>query len=393
MNTDRILRIALVRNAVHRRGGVERYVWGFARDLAARGHEVYLFARRWEGLPSAVVRRPVGRMGGLSASKARSFARGAIAALRGESFNAIFNFDRVPIHGIYRAGEGCHREWLRVAARNLPPVARIRHRLDPVHAFHLGVERRLFSGALSPRVVAISQRVREDILRHYGGTDGTGIDEEHIKVIYNGVDSEQFSPAQGPEEKNRLRKRLGLAPDDVAILFVGSGIFRKGFANLLRAGAVLKGRGAKICIVSMGRPGGRGGAARMAERWGMGKNVRFTAADEHPPDVYRAADLFCLPSLYEPFGFACLEALASGLPCIVSRACGAAEILTQGENGYILEQAEDVDAMAGYFESLLDEDVRTRMGAAARALAERYPVSANTDQMLEIHREIQAQAS
>ena len=200
--------------------------------------------------------------------------------------------------------------------------------------------------------------MREDILRHYGGSGATGIREENVKVIYNGVDLEEFSPARSSEERSHLRERLGLTPDDVVVLFVGTGIFRKGFKHLLRAGAILKNRGIKICILAMGRPGGRGGANRLAKQWKMQGNVRFTPTHEHPANVYRAADLFCLPSLYEPFGFACLEALASGLPCIVSRACGAAEILSEAKNGYILEQADDADTLAKYIESLFDEKIR-----------------------------------
>lgn len=391
MNRNQILRLALIRNAVHRHGGVERYVWGFARDLSLRGHEVHLFAKRWKEPPSGVVCRPVGRMGGFSVSKVRSFARGVMVALQGEAFDGIFNFDRAPVYGIYRAGEGCHREWLRVANQHLPIGARIQHRLDPVHAFHLSVERQLFSDRLSPCVIAISQRVREDILRHYGGSGTTGIREENVKVIYNGVDLEEFSPARSSEERSHLRERLGLTPDDVVVLFVGTGIFRKGFKHLLRAGAILKNRGIKICILAMGRPGGRGGANRLAKQWKMQGNVRFTPTHEHPANVYRAADLFCLPSLYEPFGFACLEALASGLPCIVSRACGAAEILSEAKNGYILEQADDADTLAKYIESLFDEKIRRQMGESARTLAEKYPISINTDQMLEVHQEVYSQ--
>jgi UDP-glucose:(heptosyl)LPS alpha-1,3-glucosyltransferase len=311
-----------------------------------------------------------------------------MGALQGETFDGIFNFDRTPIYGIYRAGEGCHREWLRVANQHLPMGARILRRLDPVHAFHLSMERQLFSDRLAPCVVAISQRVRKDILRHYGGSDTTGIREKNVKVIYNGVDSEEFSPADSVEERSRIRKRLGLAPDDVVVLFVGTGIFRKGFKHLLRAGAILKNRGANISILAMGRPEGQGGASKLAKRWKMEGNVRFSPAHEYPANVYRAADLFCLPSIYEPFGFACLEALASGLPCIVSRACGAAEILSEAKNGYILEEADDADTLAEHIESLFDEKVRRQMGESARTLAEKYPISKNTDQMLEVYQEV-----
>ncbi|MFQ5692761.1 MAG: glycosyltransferase family 4 protein, partial [Nitrospinota bacterium] len=226
MSDFRPLRVALVRNAVHRHGGVERYVWELARDLASRGHEVHLFAHRWEDVPQGVVCRPVGRTGGLSVLKARSFARGVLRALRGERFDIVHNFDRVPVRGIYRAGEGCHREWLRVAAAHLGPAGRTWKRLDPLHAFHLSVERRIYSRELSRKVVAISRKVRDEILRHYGPGGsvpaGTALAEEDITVIYNGVDLAEFSPPDGPGRKAELRRALGLDPDDFAVLFVGS---------------------------------------------------------------------------------------------------------------------------------------------------------------------------
>ncbi len=408
MNDDRPLRIALVRIAAHRRGGVERYVWGFARDLAARGHEVHLFARHWEALPGSIIRRPVGRLGGLSVLKAWSFARGVENALRGEllrggplrgeRFDAVYNFDRAPVRGIYRAGEGCHREWLRVAAAHLPPASRMARRLDPLHAFHLSTERRIFSKQVSTRVVAISRKVREDILRHYGAPEesapyeGCALGEDDITVIYNGVDLEEFSPAENPGRKDEIRKALGLDPGDFVVLFVGSGFFRKGLVHLLRAAAKLQNGPRRLRVLIIAPPGRRPAAARMARRLGVEKIVVFPGEETQTADAYRASDVFVLPSLYEPFGFAALEALASGIPCILSRPCGASEILTEGETGLILEDPTDADGLAARLERLFDEDLRRTMGLSARRLAERFPISLNTDRMLTVHREIQTRA-
>ena len=404
MNDDRPLRIALVRIAAHRRGGVERYVWGFARDLAARGHEVHLFARHWEALPGSIIRRPVGPLGGLSVLKAWSFARGVVHALRGGRYDAVYNFDRTPVRGIYRAGEGCHREWLRVAAAHLPPASRMARRLDPLHAFHLSTERRIFSKQASTGVVAISRKVREDILRHYGApeggrrpdgeapSEGDALAEKDVTVIYNGVDLEEFSPAEDPGRKNEIRKTLGVDPGDFVILFVGSGFFRKGLVHLLRAAAKLRNGTRRIRVLIIAPPGRRPAAARMARRLGVGKIVGFPGEETQTADAYRASDVFVLPSLYEPFGFAALEALASGVPCILSRPCGASEILTEGETGLILEDPTDADGLAARLERLFDEDLRRTMGRSARRLAERFPISRNTDRMLAVHREIQTRA-
>ena len=392
MNDDRPLRIALVRIAAHRRGGVERYVWGFARDLAARGHEVHLFARHWEALPGSIIRRPVGRLGGLSVLKAWSFARGVVHALRGGRYDTVYNFDRTPVRGIYRAGEGCHREWLRVAAAHLPPASRMARRLDPLHAFHLSTERRIFSKQASTGVVAISRKVREDILRHYGAPEGDALAEKDVTVIYNGVDLEEFSHAEDPGRKDEIRKALGIDPGDFVVLFVGSGFFRKGLVHLLRAAAKLRNGTRRIRVLIIAPPGRRPAAARMARRLGVGKIVGFPGEETQTADAYRASDVFVLPSLYEPFGFAALEALASGIPCILSQPCGASEIMTEGETGLILEDPTDADGLAARLERLFDEDLRRTMGRSARRLAERFPISRNTDRMLAVHREIQTRA-
>ena len=89
---------------------------------------------------------------------------------------------------------------------------------------------------------------------------------------------------------------------------------------------------------------------------------------------------------------AALEALASGIPCILSRPCGTSEILTEGETGLILEDPTDADGLAARLERLFDEDLRRTMGQSARRLAERFPISLNTDRMLAVHREIQTRA-
>ncbi len=334
----------------------------------------------------------VGRLGGLSVLKAWSFARGVVHALRGGRYDTVYNFDRTPVRGIYRAGEGCHREWLRVAAAHLPPASRMARRLDPLHAFHLSTERRIFSKQASTGVVAISRKVREDILRHYGAPEGDALAEKDVTVIYNGVDLEEFSPAEDPGRKDEIRKALGIDPGDFVVLFVGSGFFRKGLVHLLRAAAKLRNGTRRIRVLIIAPPGRRPAAARMARRLGVGKIVGFPGEETQTADAYRASDVFVLPSLYEPFGFAALEALASGIPCILSQPCGASEIMTEGETGLILEDPTDADGLAARLERLFDEDLRRTMGRSARRLAERFPISRNTDRMLAVHREIQTRA-
>jgi UDP-glucose:(heptosyl)LPS alpha-1,3-glucosyltransferase len=104
--------------------------------------------------------------------------------------------------------------------------------------------------------------------------------------------------------------------------------------------------------------------------------------------LYAAADFFILPSIYEPFGNANLEALASGLPIITSRNCGVAEIITPQKEGIILEQPSDSKAMAKAIDYLMDSKNREPMRQSARLLAEKFTQERNASEMLQIYQKL-----
>ena len=104
--------------------------------------------------------------------------------------------------------------------------------------------------------------------------------------------------------------------------------------------------------------------------------------------LYASADFFVLPSIYEPFGNANLEALASGLPIITSRNCGVAEIITHKKEGIILEEPSDVKAIAEAIDYLMDSKVRELMGQSARLLAEKFTQEQNAADMMKIYQKL-----
>jgi len=100
------------------------------------------------------------------------------------------------------------------------------------------------------------------------------------------------------------------------------------------------------------------------------KRVVFTGPTEQSWKYYAASDIFLLPTLYEPFGLVILEAMAAGLPVLVSREAGAAELVRDGTDALLLEDAGDVDEIAGKLELLLeDAGLRKRLGEEARRTA------------------------
>ncbi len=102
---------------------------------------------------------------------------------------------------------------------------------------------------------------------------------------------------------------------------------------------------------------------------------------------YAASDVLLLPSLYEPFGLSILEAMASGLPVLVSRDSGAAELINDGVDGLLINDPTDVAEISAKLGALLkDADLRTRLGKQARRAALQYPwdrVARETEEVYE----------
>jgi UDP-glucose:(heptosyl)LPS alpha-1,3-glucosyltransferase len=122
----------------------------------------------------------------------------------------------------------------------------------------------------------------------------------------------------------------------------------------------------------------------------LGVGDRFIFAGKRS-DVYKyfaAADIFVLPSVYEPFGLVVLEAMASGLPVVVSKVAGAAELIEDGKDGLLLENPKNPKEIAEKINYLLEENELKRIGRNARKKAEKYPWKKTAEEMLKVFEEV-----
>jgi UDP-glucose:(heptosyl)LPS alpha-1,3-glucosyltransferase len=374
----RRLRVAMVALDFNREGGSEGRTGHLVDRLVADGHEVHLLgARIRDAWDARVVRRPIAVPEHPHWLEVLLFARRAALLLARERYDVVHNQLRPFVPGIVTVGGGCHRFYLRevlpLEGRGLAGL----RALLPLHQVILALERKNLRPDRCPYIIANSALGRAGILRYYP------FPPERVIVAHNGVDAERFSPEGRAGTREATRAALGVAPDELLLLFVGGGFARKGLGVLLEALSRLS-RQESLRLAVLGR-GSPGRWQRQAARLGLGGRTSFTGPVRDAARYYAAADLFVLPTLFDPFANATLEAMASGLPVVTTSRNGAAEILTPGADGMVIPDPRDAGALADALAALCDPGRRAAMGARARETALRYSWQGPLEETLRVY--------
>lgn len=289
------MRIALVHRRYTSMGGTERYLLGYSRWLRGQGHEVHVFCHQ--------IREDLRQEAGIHfhhlptirptrIAKVLSLYFSVDRLLRKMDFDRVLGFGRTPGHDLFRAGGGSHRAYLR-------RVHPLRRWLDPTDWVESWADAQAIRQARI--VVANSKLNAMDLRQDYPGA--------RVEVVYNGVDIQRFSPDMNV--RRELRAELG-AQGPVA-LFLGTGFYRKGLDVAIAALPP----GWTLWVLGEGRP--LPGPA----------SVRYFGAQRDPERFLRAADVMILPTRYDPFANACLEAMACGIPVLTTPTNGASEVLPE----------------------------------------------------------------
>jgi UDP-glucose:(heptosyl)LPS alpha-1,3-glucosyltransferase len=354
------LTIGFVRRGFSSSGGAESYLKRLAAGVVEKGHQVRLYASTdWP--PDEWSFGPITR---LEERSATAFADEIERLAPRSDCDVLMSLERIWRCDVYRAGDGVHRAWLERRAEMGGPFQRLSRVLNRKHSTTLALEKSLFGSGGARRVIANSRMVKEEIVRFYG------LPPEKIDVVYNGVPPGAFRP----DEKNRARSResLDLGTEDIAVLFAGSGWERKGLRYAIEA---IEKSGKQMRLLVAGRGNERKfGSAR----------VRCLGVVRDMPALYGAADIFLLPTIYDPFSNACLEALAAGLPVVTTRANGFSEIMETGIHGTVLDDPRNTDAICQALLSWSDSARREQARFGIRELADRFDISANVARTLEI---------
>lgn len=325
------------------------------------GSEIHIFANKWAETEGIVFHRtPAVSLNSFLSTT--TFNRNVCEAVRNEwQRDCVISLERTTCQDIYRAGEGCHAEWLAIRSEAEPAYKVLSFRMNPLHRALLSIEKQLFLE--TGLIVANSNMVKTQIKKHYA------VPDERISVIYNGVDTARFAPSNREQWRGPARRELAIPDKTKTVLFVGTGFERKGLNTLINAISLIKKENIKAVIVGKGNIDKY---RRMAAKQGAADKIIFMGPQKDIEKFYSCADIFVLPTLYDPFSNATLEAMASGLPVITTRNNGAAELVENSREGFIMKGHRDVKDLADKI-MICAENISI-MGKLARDRAEKFPI-------------------
>lgn len=370
------MKIAIIRKKFNPFGGAERYLDLLSSSLTRGGHEVHVYANRWSDAvdPGVTVHR-VPMLGGLSLLKIWSFALAALAVVKPSAYDAILSNERLLSHDVFRVSDGVHRTWLRIRWQHAGPFKRLSFLVNPLHWSVRFLDWRVFSRRRFRAIIAPSEFIKQDILRSY-----LRVREEDVRVVYNGVDLLRFRPENKGKFRESIRRQLGLGALQPVLLFVGTGFERKGLRYAIEA---LRHLPSDRVLLVIGKGRTRWYRA-LARRGGVAERVVFLGPQNETEAYYAASDVLVFPTLYEPMGNVVLEAFASGIPVVTSRRSGSAEVVTEGKDGWLINDPTDPREVAEKIADALNGVRSADLERQVRMKAERFDLSATVRNVVDV---------
>lgn len=331
--------ITLVKSALHKQGGLEKYTWQIARDFCALGVEVKVLTSGPVHDPHlCVVSLPVKKRA--SFLNVLQFDNACAEYLEKHPTPIVFGLDRNRFQTHIRAGNGVHAAYLQRRSAEEGFFKRMSFAINPLHRAILQLERKAFEHPGLEVLFTNSEMVKQEVLRFYN------TDPSKIVVVHNGV---EWKAMQKDFEAWEEKKE---ALDAFQFLFIGHNFMRKGLKQLLQALSHIKTEHFQLNVV--GKDKHSKYFQELADTLGLGKKVKFHGPQASAVPFYQCADCTVIPSLYDPFANVTVESLAMGVPVLSSKHNGGHEVLTP-HNGSVIASIDDATAFAEQLRGILSK--------------------------------------
>jgi glycosyltransferase involved in cell wall biosynthesis len=212
------------------------------------------------------------------------------------------------------------------------------------------------------RVVGVGQAVRDALIRH------EGLPAERVGVIYNGVDTAHFGNEAG--DRDAIRREIGVGPDDFVVLLVARLDYLKDHATALRTLHRVAAQRPNVRLVLAGEGPERTAIEQQIAELGLGGQVRLLGLRKDVARLLKATDLFLLTSISEGIPLTVIEAMAAGLPVLATRVGGLAELVEDGQTGFLAPARDDVTLADRLLQLAADPDLRQQFGQHGKERAQ-----------------------
>ena len=353
------------------RGGAETSTMQFAMHLAQQECRITLVTLSSMPSTPAFEVAPIPVRTPFRARRTALFAERAADYIRTADFDIVHAISPCPVADVYQPRGGTVPEML---ARNVAirsshlrrGFKRVGQQLNRKYRVLAELERSLLTRPDPPFVIAISQYVAEQLKTHYQ------FDTDRIRTVFNGVDPDNTPADEVHEHRRQIRRQFNLPDDDLMVLCVAHNFKLKGVGQLIEAVARLERKTdhPHVHVVVVGRDNPNP-FIKLARRRHVADRILFAGPTKRIDEFFHAADCLVHPTYYDPCSRVVLEAMSARLPVITTRFNGAAERITDGREGYVIDSPADVDALADRLGRFLDLDHCRACGqAAANAVAD-----------------------
>ena len=368
-----------------KRGGAERYLVDLCTRMAEEGHEVNVYAEHWDEIDARIHFHRVKTIPFPKSLRLLSFAIRATEEIEKAGYDINLGVGNTLKADVLQPHGGVHWAWFWRSLRAygnpiLWTVKFLGRVVSPKQWVSGWIEDAPHKRKNYSRVIAISDMVKQDIIRWYGTP------EEKITVVYNGVDIERFHP-RNHQHREEIRK-YHLIGDEIVILFVSNNFRMKGLGYLIETLSEIKKEGHpafKLLILGRDR---KKPYLRLAKKRGILEEIVFAGSTDEPEKYYRAADFLVHPTFYDACSLTVLEALASGLPVITTSANGASGVLQHGKEGWVIAKPEDRNELEASIRYFLRKDILSEASHQGRRKAETLSEKGNFDRVMEVFQEV-----
>jgi len=347
-------------------GGLQRDFLRIVNTALERGHGVQILAKDWQG------EKPTGLNVQLLSHSALSnhrrcdkFNQALAGFLQNSSVDAVVGFNKMPGLDVYYAADSCYQARMRNTRGSI-------YRMMGRYRTYAGFEKAVFSPQSQTEILLLSPQEKQKFIDCYATP------EERFHLLPPGIEQDRFRPANAPAIKAETRQELGVSEDQIMLLMVGSAFQTKGVDRAIRALSNLpEGLRERVRMFIVGK-GKIKSFSAFANKLNLAEQVVFPGGRDDVPKFLLAADLLLHPARTENTGTALIEAMAAGLPSLVTENCGYAFHVKDAAAGVVVPVPFQQEALdKALYELLSNSDLH--------ALAENGVQYASRSDMTGLH--------